>query len=71
MTRLLVASGVGTVASVEVINLDKSKPDLVCDNLPDLPSKIHKSHEDLEPVIQNLIYTRYILKGGEITQFKN
>ena len=39
MTKLLVASGVGTVASVEVINLDKSKPDLVCDNLPDLPSK--------------------------------
>jgi len=28
------------IKSVEVVNLDESKPDLVCDNLPDLPFKL-------------------------------
>jgi len=41
MTKLLVASGVsreGNVKNVEVINLDEENPNLICDNLPDLPS---------------------------------
>ena len=37
MTKLLAASGyIGGRATVEVINLDDSNPNLVCDNLPDL-----------------------------------
>ena len=41
MTKLLVAAGYYNGAhlkSVEVINLDESNPDLVCDPLPDLPN---------------------------------
>ena len=38
MTKLLVATGIGLegryLRSVEVINLDESNPDLICDNLP-------------------------------------
>jgi hypothetical protein len=45
MTKLLVAtgyrSGAGALASVEVVNLDESNPDLICDNLPDLPFGIN------------------------------
>ena len=38
MTKLLVATGQnGYQKSVEVVNLDESNPDLICDNLPDLP----------------------------------
>ena len=41
MTKLLVAtgyrSGTGQLASVEVVNLDNSNPDLNCENLPDFP----------------------------------
>ncbi len=41
MTKLLVAtgyrSGAGELASVEIVNLDESNPDLICDNLPDYP----------------------------------
>jgi hypothetical protein len=39
MTKLLVATGYrsGELASVEIVNLDESKPDLTCDNLPDYP----------------------------------
>ncbi len=41
MTKLLVATGYayssGTLQSVEVVNLDESNPNLICDNLPDFP----------------------------------
>ncbi len=39
LTKLLVATGGGTtyLKSIEVVNLDASKPNLVCDNLPDFP----------------------------------
>ncbi len=41
MTKLLVAtgyrSGAGQLASVEVVNLDDSNPDLICENPPDYP----------------------------------
>jgi hypothetical protein len=44
MTKLLVAtgyrSGAGELASVEVVNLDESNPDYICDNLPDFPFSI-------------------------------
>ena len=39
MTKLLVAAGSGSgtrLASAEIINLDDSNPNLICDNLPDL-----------------------------------
>ena len=36
LTKLLVATGFG-FKSVEVVNLDENTPNLVCDNLPDLP----------------------------------
>ncbi len=38
MTKLLVATGSG--ASVEIVNLDESNPDYICDNLPDFPFSI-------------------------------
>jgi hypothetical protein len=45
MTKLLVASGIGAdlqnLASVEIVNLDESNPDLICDNLPDLPVAVY------------------------------
>jgi hypothetical protein len=45
MTKLLVAtgyrSGTSYLASVEIVNLDESNPDLICDNLPDLPFGIN------------------------------
>jgi len=38
MTKLLVATGNRSgAASVEVVNLDDSNPDLICENLPDFP----------------------------------
>ncbi len=37
MTKLLVFSGYNLHKSVEVINLDESKPAKTCDNLPDIP----------------------------------
>ena len=37
MTKLLVASGRGYLASVEIINLDESSPEQTCNSLPDLP----------------------------------
>ena len=42
MTKLLVATGYrsGALASVEVVNLDESNPDYICDNLPDFPFSI-------------------------------
>ena len=36
MTKLLVGLGLFADSSTEVINLDESKPDLICDNLPDM-----------------------------------
>ncbi len=42
MTKLLVISGVET-NTVEVINLDPKNPDLVCDNLPNLPNLAYVS----------------------------
>jgi hypothetical protein len=33
----MVATGYFDLKSVEVLNLDSAKPDLTCDNLPDLP----------------------------------
>jgi hypothetical protein len=37
--KLLVATGrKGALRSVEVINLDESKPDETCENIPDLPN---------------------------------
>ena len=42
MTKLLAATGyVGDGSTVEVINLDDSNPNLVCDNLPNLPHGIN------------------------------
>ena len=40
MTKLLVASGVDYLTSVEVVNLDETYPDLICNNLQDLPQGI-------------------------------
>ena len=38
MTKILVATGTSdSLQSVEVVNLDESNPDLICDNLPDMP----------------------------------
>ena len=37
MTKLLIASGDYYEKSVEVVNLDEANPDLICDDLPDLP----------------------------------
>ena len=38
MTKLLVATGGNSLyQSVEVVNLDESNPDLICDNLQDIP----------------------------------
>ena len=39
MTKLLVASGLALEEekSVEIVNLDEENPDLICDNLPNLP----------------------------------
>jgi hypothetical protein len=37
MSKLLVAGGGGKLGSVEVINLDESSPNLICNNLPNLP----------------------------------
>jgi hypothetical protein len=45
MTKLLVAtgyrSGAGELASVEIVNLDDSNPDLMCENLPDIPLRVN------------------------------
>ncbi len=44
MTKLLAATGyIGGGSSVEIINLDESKPNLICDNLPNLPLSLHLS----------------------------
>jgi hypothetical protein len=44
MTKLLEATGfIGGGSSAEVINLDDSKPNLICDNLPNLPMSLHVS----------------------------
>jgi hypothetical protein len=44
MTKLLVATGknhrFGSVELVEVINLDKSNPNITCQNLPNYPLKV-------------------------------
>jgi hypothetical protein len=40
MTKLLVATGYGAGASVEIVNLDESNPDYICNNLPDFPFSI-------------------------------
>jgi hypothetical protein len=42
MTKLLVATGYGArlLASVEIVNLDESNPDLICENLPDIPLRV-------------------------------
>ncbi len=37
MTKLLVATGTDYSRRIEVVNLDASKPNLVCDNLPNFP----------------------------------
>jgi hypothetical protein len=38
MTKLLVTYGYDSnLNTVEIVNLDQAQPDLVCDNLPDLP----------------------------------
>ena len=38
MTKLLVGTGTfDGLQSVEVVNLDEANPDLICDNLPDIP----------------------------------
>ena len=47
MTKLLVASGMGNLNSVEVVNLDESNPGLTCDNLQDLPYKLAGSTAQL------------------------
>ena len=47
MTKLLVANGYNSgilnpiLKSVEVINLDESNPNLICEDLPDLPIAIY------------------------------
>ena len=42
MTKLLAATGyIGGGSTVEVVNLDSSNPNLVCDNLPDFPFVLH------------------------------
>ena len=41
MTKLLVASGWIKKKSVEIVNLDEENPDLICDNLPELPTGVH------------------------------
>ena len=38
MTKLLVAAGDATQKSVEIINLDEFNPNLICDDLPNLPN---------------------------------
>ncbi len=45
MTKLLVATGYGTgyLASVEIVNLDESNPDYICDNLHNLPFGIQSA----------------------------
>ena len=42
LTKLLVATGNENLflSSVEVVNLDESDPDLICDNLPDFPLNV-------------------------------
>jgi hypothetical protein len=40
MTKLLVATGAYNLKSAEIVNLDDSDPDLVCDDLPDLPADL-------------------------------
>jgi len=37
MSKLLVGTGYSFVNTVQIINLDQSDPDLLCDRLPDLP----------------------------------
>jgi hypothetical protein len=37
LSKLLVATGKSFSKSIEVVNLDASKPNLVCDNLPGFP----------------------------------
>jgi hypothetical protein len=37
MSKLLVAGEGGMLRTVEIINLDESSPNFICDNLPDLP----------------------------------
>jgi len=44
MTKLLVAAGYASgtrLASMEIINLDDSSPNLICDNLPDLAVPVY------------------------------
>ncbi len=40
MSKLLVGTGYSYVNTVQIINLDQSDPDLICDRLPDLPNGI-------------------------------
>ena len=39
MTKLLVAGGLHNTNSVEVVNLDELNPDLICENLPGIPTE--------------------------------
>ena len=48
MTKLLVATGLASKnlrysSSVEIVNLDESNPDLICDNLPNLPVSVRSA----------------------------
>ncbi len=48
MTKLLVATGLASKnlrysSSVEIVNLDEYNPDLICDNLPNLPVSVRSA----------------------------
>ena len=76
MTKLLVASG----TTVEVINLDESDPELICDNLPDLPYSSYAAIGQLfrrnTPIICHLYQCRQFQNGAwnqvsNLTESKN
>jgi hypothetical protein len=64
MTKLLAATGaIGGGSSVEIVNLDESKPNLICDNLPNLPLSLYAS-------LGGLLKGTPVICGGYSGQFE-
>jgi len=65
MTKLLAATGyIGGRSSVEIVNLDDSNPNLICDNYPNLPVGLYGS-------VGSLLKENPIVCGGYSDKIEN
>ena len=59
LTKLLVATGTIVSQTVEIVNLDKTRPNLICDNLPSLPTGLRAATGQLFQRITPIICGGY------------